>query len=97
MRLRFWVSHSSLPRKAKKGLIEKLGEVVEVTAADERSQARNRELARERLASRLEEGLARPKKRKRTRRTRASNERRLRNKRARSQKKELRQPPDLDN
>lgn len=94
VRLRFRVGHSSLPREVKDRLISRLGEVVEVTASDERSQLRNREIARERLVNRLEEGLKRPRKRKKTRRTRASNERRLRKKKARSRKKKLRKPPE---
>lgn len=96
VRLRFRPGHSSLPQHVKDRLIEKLGDVVEVSVADERSQLRNRETARERLAEQLEKALKRPRKRKKTRRTRASNERRLNKKKARSRKKKLRKPPEIE-
>lgn len=94
VRLRFDVIGSSLPTDAKDRLIAKLGEVVEVTASDERSQLRNRMLARERMVSRLETALRQTRPRRKTARTRASNERRLSRKRARSEKKRLRRRPD---
>lgn len=96
VRLRFHVRHSSLPNIAKDQLVSRLGEVIEVTASDERSQARNRELARDRLAELLETGLEKKKKRRKTRRTWSSNERRLKRKRRRAEKKLLRKPPDID-
>src|ERR1700736_2097365 len=43
----------SLGPRQRARLLEKLGPVVRVVASDERSQARNRELALERLAERL--------------------------------------------
>ena len=60
---------------------ERLGRVVRVTVSDTRSQARNRELALERLQEKLKGALANETKRKPTRRTRASKERRLAGKR----------------
>jgi protein subunit release factor B len=55
-----------------------------VTATERRSQARNRELAFERLAEKLRERRRKRKKRVKTRPTRASKERRLDQKRQRS-------------
>lgn len=96
VRLRFPIRASSLPADVKDRLISRLGEVVVVTASDERSQLRNRQIARQRLVEQLEKGLARPKRRKKTRRTRASDKRRLERKKARGKKKRLRRPPRLD-
>lgn len=75
---------------------EKLGPVVRVTASDTRSQARNRELALERLREKLQTALAQEKKRKPTKRTRAAEERRLRGKRHRSRTKRARGPVGPD-
>lgn len=95
VRLRFRIRDSSLPADIKDRLISRLGEVVEVTASDERSQLRNRDLARERLVKKLEEGLRRRKTRKRTKPTRSSQRRRLEEKRARGRKKRLRREPEI--
>jgi ribosome-associated protein len=70
--------------------------VVEVGASDTRSQWRNREIARERLTARLEEGLVDPKPRRKTKPSRKARERRLEEKRARSQVKRERRRPDPD-
>ena len=75
-------------------LREKLGARVTAVAQDARSQARNREIALERLRQKLEDGLRRPKKRRRTRPGRAARERRLEQKRRRSQRKAQRRKPD---
>jgi ribosome-associated protein len=76
-------------------LLRKLGKQVTAVAQDARSQRRNRELAAERLAEKLAAGLARPKKRRRTRPSRAAKEKRLDDKRRRSQRKaERRRPVD---
>jgi ribosome-associated protein len=97
VRVRFRVRESSLPEPIKDRLASKLGEVVETVASESRSQTRNRETARRRLATRIEAALAEPKPRRRTRPTRAAKERRLAAKRARSQvKRERRRPHDLD-
>src|SRR3990172_6815954 len=47
----------SLGPRQRARLLERLGPVVRATASDSRSQARNRELALERLRSRLADGL----------------------------------------
>lgn len=73
-------------------IVERLGSVVRVTVSDTRSQARNRELALERLQEKLRDALAKEKKRTPTKRTRASKERRLAAKRRRSDVKRARGP-----
>lgn len=93
VRLRLRISESSLPDEMRQRLHSKLGDVVEVISADERSQARNREIARERLVSKLEAALEPTKKRKKTKPTRASRRKRLSDKRARGELKRQRRPP----
>jgi ribosome-associated protein len=77
-------------------VLAKAGPVVRAVAQDERSQARNRELALERLAERLREALRVERKRVSTRPSRGAVEERLAAKRRRSQTKRLRRdaPPD---
>ena len=71
--------------------------VLTVTASEERSQLRNREAARERLASILAEAVAPPPPNRRpTRPTRSAVERRLAEKRRRAQTKRLRRSADED-
>ena len=74
----------------KRRIVARAGRVVRAVAQDERSQARNRELAVERLAEALREALRVRRKRVATRPTEASNERRLEEKRHRSELKRLR-------
>jgi ribosome-associated protein len=92
--LRFDVTSSSLPEEIRHKLARRVGPVIEVTAADTRSQWQNRGLARERLTERLERALVDPKPRKKTKPTRAARERRLATKKARSNLKQRRRPPD---
>ncbi|MGH8913151.1 MAG: alternative ribosome rescue aminoacyl-tRNA hydrolase ArfB [Acidimicrobiia bacterium] len=94
--LSFDVEASSLPADTRLKLAERLAPVVEVIAADTRSQWRNRELARERLAAKLEQALVDPKPRKKTKPSRAARERRLTQKKARSALKRGRRPPEHD-
>lgn len=94
--LRFEPETSSLPDEIREKLTTRLGPVIEVTATDTRSQWRNRALARERLATKLETALVDPKPRKKTKPSRAARERRLEDKKARSATKQKRRPPDLD-
>jgi ribosome-associated protein len=90
--VRFDVAGSpSLGPRQRARLLERLGPEVRVVASDERSQLRNRELALERLRSRLAEGLRVEKPRRATRPTKASKERRLDEKRQRSETKRRRQ------
>lgn len=77
-------------------LRRKLGERVTAVAQDARSQARNRELALERLREKLAEGLRKPKPRRPTRPSRAARQRRREQKRRRSERKAQRRPPSED-
>jgi ribosome-associated protein len=70
--------------------------MLRAVAQDERSQARNRELAVERLVEKLRDALAVPRKRKATRPTVAARERRLESKRRRARTKALRKPPGAE-
>jgi ribosome-associated protein len=71
--------------------------VLTIAASEERSQLRNREAARDRLASILAEAVAPPPpKRRPTRPTRAAVERRLVEKRRRAHTKRLRRATDDD-
>jgi len=74
----------------------KYGVRVTAVAQDARSQARNRELALERLRERLRAGLVIPKRRRPTRPGKAAREKRLESKRRRSERKRYRQPPAVD-
>ncbi|MFV1960711.1 MAG: alternative ribosome rescue aminoacyl-tRNA hydrolase ArfB [Acidimicrobiia bacterium] len=96
VRLRFRVNESSLPIEVRERLVSRLGNIVEVSAAESRSQHQNREKARQRLAERIEEALADPRPRKKTRPTRASKTRRLTEKKARSDVKKQRRQPRID-
>jgi ribosome-associated protein len=78
-------------------LLERLGPIVRVVADDERSQLRNRDLALERLRARLADALRVQRTRRPTAPTRASTQRRLEQKRRRSDIKRSRRPgPDVD-
>jgi len=77
-------------------LLEKLGPVVTAVAQDARSQARNRELALERLAEKIAAGLVVPRPRRPTRPTRAAKERRLDGKRRAGARKRARRRPGTD-
>jgi ribosome-associated protein len=74
-------------------LKRKLGDRVTAVAQDARSQARNRELALERLREKLAAGLKRPKPRRPTKPSRAAKERRLDQKRRTSERKAQRRRP----
>jgi ribosome-associated protein len=83
----------ALSEEQRELLRRKLGDRVTAVAQDARSQARNRELALERLRQRIEAGLRRPRPRRPTKPTRAAKEQRLENKRRTSQRKRERRPP----
>jgi ribosome-associated protein len=84
---------SALSDEQRELLRQRLGDRVTAVAQDSRSQARNRELALERLRDKLATGLRRPKPRRPTKPSRAARERRLEQKRQRSQRKAQRKPP----
>jgi ribosome-associated protein len=74
-------------------LLERLGPVVTAVAQDARGQARNRELALQRLAEKIRAGLARPRRRRPTKPSRAARERRLEQKRRAGERKRGRGRP----
>ena len=84
---------ATLSDAQKERVRDRIGPVVRAVAQDERSQARNRELALERLAAQLREALKVRRPRRATAPTAASRERRLEGKRRRGATKRLRQPP----
>ncbi len=86
----------TLGEAQRKRLLARVGPRVVAIAQDERSQSRNRELALARLGERLARGLAVPKRRRATRPTAASRERRLEAKRRATQRKRERRRPDED-
>jgi ribosome-associated protein len=90
------VASPSLTDRQKSRVLAKAGPVIRAVAQDERSQARNRELAVERLVEKLRAALAVPRPRKPTRPTAGSRERRLAGKKRRSETKRLRRPPAND-
>lgn len=96
VRLRFHIRDSSLPEEVKQRLIGGLGETVEVKVSESRSQFRNRALARQQLKEKLEKGLRKRPRRRRTRPSRASKKKRVESKRARAKTKRLRQKPTVD-
>jgi ribosome-associated protein len=85
---------TSLGPRQRERLRARFGPVVRATASDSRSQARNRELALERLRSRLAEGLRVERARVVTRPSRSAREERLRAKRRNAERKRNRRPPD---
>ena len=85
---------NALSETQKRRVVAKAGTVLRAVAQDERSQTRNRELALERLVAALRDALRVPRKRRPTKPTPASRQRRLEQKKRRSQTKRLRRPPD---
>ena len=85
---------TALTDAQKRRVLAKAGPVLRAVAQDERSQLRNRELATERVVAALREALHVPRKRVATAPTQASRERRLEDKRRRSDVKRLRRAPN---
>ena len=84
----------SLSEAQRERVLARVGPRLVTIAQDERSQARNRELALARLSERLARALAIPKRRRATRPTAASRERRLQAKRRGAKRKRERRPPE---
>ena len=84
---------ASLSAAQKRRVVSRAGAVLRAVAQDERSQARNRELAVARLVAKLAEALRVPRRRVATRPTAASRERRLAEKRRRARVKRNRAQP----
>jgi ribosome-associated protein len=87
---------SALTDAQKRRVIARAGPVLRAVAQDERSQLRNRELAVERMVDQLRTALRVERRRVPTKPTAASRERRLSDKRRRSETKRLRRPADDD-
>lgn len=81
--LRFNVAESSLPRDVKARLVALAGKrlsadgMLSIDSREHRTQAQNRAAARARLAALLQQAAIRPKKRRKTKPTKAARERRL--------------------
>ncbi len=92
--LRFDVESSSAFSASQRDRVRsKLGPEVRVSADDERSQLRNRELAEQRLADRLRDALRVERTRKATKPTKGSKRRRLDAKKRRGETKRQRRKP----
>lgn len=86
----------AFPDDLKQRLLARFGAEVRVAAAEHRSQHRNRRLAEERLALRLEEAMEpREPRRVPTKPSRAARRRRVSDKKKRGETKQLRRRPDL--
>jgi ribosome-associated protein len=83
----------SLSTAQKRRVVAKAGPLIRAVAQDERSQARNREVAVERLVAKLAAALRVERRRVPTAPTAASRERRLETKRRRAAVKRRRAPP----
>jgi ribosome-associated protein len=84
---------TALSPTQKARVARKAGSILRAVAQDERSQARNRELAVERVAEQLRDALKVERKRVPTKPTAQSKQRRLEAKRRRAELKRLRRPP----
>jgi ribosome-associated protein len=84
---------AALSEAQKRRVAARAGPVLRAVAQDERSQARNRELAAERLVAQLREALRVPRRRVATKPSAEARERRLEQKRRRAEVKRLRRPP----
>ena len=94
---RFDVAASeALTETQKRRVVAKAGQVLRAVAQDERSQARNRELAVERLVARLREALHVERRRVPTAPSVAARKRRLETKRRRSETKRMRREPSSE-
>ena len=85
---------NALTAVQKRRVISRAGPVLRAVAQDERSRTRNRELALERLVAALRHALRVERKRVATKPTAAARQRRLEQKKRRSETKRLRQKPD---
>jgi ribosome-associated protein len=88
------LASQALSESQRSRILARVGQRVAAVAQDERSQTRNRELALKRLAERLARALTVPRKRRATRPTMASRERRLQAKRRDATRKRERRPPE---
>jgi len=84
---------TALDEAQRRRLLERAGATVTAVAQDARGQSRNRELALQRLARKIAAALAVPRRRRPTRPTRASRNRRLERKRQTGERKRGRRRP----
>ena len=84
---------AALGPRQRSRLLERLGPTVRASASDSRSQSRNRQLALERLAAKLDVGLRVDPTRRPTKPTKGSKIRRVEDKRRRSETKRQRRAP----
>jgi ribosome-associated protein len=84
----------ALSEEQRERVLARAGSRLVAIAQDGRSQMRNRELALRRLSERLDRALSVPRKRRPTRPTAASRERRLAAKRRRGERKRARRLPE---
>jgi len=100
--LRFDIGASSLPADVKERLSALAGKrltsdgVLLIDSREYRTQAQNRDAARERLAALVRHAAVRPKKRRPTKPKAGSREKRLASKKRRGEVKKLRRGSDLD-
>ncbi len=100
--LRFDIQASSLPPDVKERLSAMAGKrltsdgVLVIDSREHRTQAQNREAARDRLAALVRHAALRPKKRRPTKPKAAAREARLSSKKRRGEVKKLRQRSDLE-
>jgi ribosome-associated protein len=83
----------ALDEAQRQRLLDRAGPVISAVAQEARGQARNRELALQRLAAKVAAGLRVPRRRRPTRPSAASRERRLEQKRRTSERKAGRRRP----
>ena len=86
----------SLSEEQRRRVLARVGPRLTAVAQDTRSQARNRELALERLRGRLAAALAVPRARRSTTPSRAARRKRLESKRRRGETKRARRRPSAD-
>jgi ribosome-associated protein len=90
------MASQTLSNEQKARIRARCGPRVTAVAQDARSQARNRELALERLQRRLASALAVPRARRATKPSEASRRRRLEAKRRQAARKDSRRRPDAE-
>lgn len=89
-------SSGALDDSQRRRLLAKWGPAVTAVAQDARGQARNRELALERLAEKVAAGLVVPRRRRATKPSRSAHRRRLERKRRAGERKRARRRPAAD-
>lgn len=87
---------ATLDESQRSRLEERSGPLVKAVAQEARGQARNRELALQRLAEKIAAGLRVPRRRRPTKPSSAARERRLEEKRRTASRKRARRPPSPD-